>query len=1491
LLLAAQAQWLTGAPEAAHATLERSFRAAGATPGSPAPPTTTASLPPFFLEALNATAGWIEVTTGQAMPGTGKPITPSTALAVGPISRRETETANTSALRYLETAAAALTTAVASASGSGSSSTSAPLYIDCMMGLAYCYERRGDYQKAVDTLAEVTARFPAFAPAQTEKAKILLRGGDYDGAAECINGLLEADASALDALRLAALHTALLEGPGLRLVQRLQDIKGALTTSEPRNARLHYDLARCFGRLCGRSRPALAVTLTLLLDGAVKNEPDTPATPAYWCEVGTQRLLSGDPRGAAAAFREAASLDESDLNAAAGAVSCLIAQGHLEDAETQLSMLNMLAASATSASGSSSSAAGGGANMQHRLVQAQIAQELSLLEAQVAWRSGRNRQKQLACLGRAAETRLSSAGLMELRVPGKLLQASSLPRTTPEGVRLPPPDCDVLEWYYRLSPEALLEIGREYLQQQTEAQAETTGAAAGAPNAGSSNTGTGSSGAGTGSLLSQLASGFPHADATDVGSEACQKGFLLIDAATSCVPACMSAWLLASVAHTAAESWSGAGKALARALELDPSFVDAHLLLAHISLQQGDAKAANAALDNALVQSFAVQDSVIYLRLRGAVLSALGKHSEAIGMLESSLKHLLPPQQQALLQQQLQSHQQSSQGGGLTGISVGGARSKGIDSSAGSVGRFPLTGIATYVPPPSAMGPNSSASAAAATAAGGVSLYDRASICIHLAEAYMNATRTADATRLIDEARKEFAGTAEEVRVLIAAAKLAVRRGDPEPAIDMLSSVPVKSPAYPQALAVKAGIFLTHRRDRRLYLQCFQEAAQRQKNERGYVALGEACLRVQMPEDAVAAFEKALQLRPSNTQLACKIGRALTSMHEYEKAVQYYQNALNQIVLPAQDAASSSTAAAAATAADRLGALQLRSELADLLLRIRRFEEARTLIDEALQDVTAHTEDFDTEASEATAKTDSDVATLKLARRNLQLLSKVSRSASDLEGSVEALRRSLVVQNTLVTLARRAADNGIAASFDLVGAAAAGLTLRSTAEESADAAAICMAMGEVCEKDANPPDEEKALEYYQLALQYVDAYAPALLSLARLALHAGDLDQCRALCSQVLEADSGNEEGNLMLADLLFRQNDAVDATKHFLQLIESRPDNYEALYRLLLLLKRAGRLDEAGKYLKVPLRKKPTAENDLGYKFCKGALHYFNNEPAEAIKLLNAARQAHTEWYGPLAVEYMVGIYLSPEKDPLWIDREEENDTERDEEEKEAHRVQILGSLRVAARLLDDIPFTSRKLLPRWDALRCYVLIASRDKLQVEEAISRLTGLLGRNESSPSLLLALATAFMVSQQPQKARNEVKKLLKLPFDTSITEEFVNAWLLLADIFIDSGKFDQAKDSLQRALELDASAGRAYEYLGAIADREQRYAEAAEMYERAWGCDNESSAAVGHKLALNYLKAGNGVASISVCQKLRQQFPDVPKLWKDILDKARTNIRV
>lgn len=65
--------------------------------------------------------------------------------------------------------------------------------------------------------------------------------------------------------------------------------------------------------------------------------------------------------------------------------------------------------------------------------------------------------------------------------------------------------------------------------------------------------------------------------------------------------------------------------------------------------------------------------------------------------------------------------------------------------------------------------------------------------------------------------------------------------------------------------------------------------------------------------------------------------------------------------------------------------------------------------------------------------------------------------------------------------------------------------------------------------------------------------------------------------------------------------------------------------------------------------------------------------------------------------------------------------------------------------------------------------------------------------------LLAMATAYMIIKQTPRARNQLKRIAKMNWSIVDADEFEKSWLLLADIYIQSGKYDMAADLLKRSL--------------------------------------------------------------------------------------------
>lgn len=71
------------------------------------------------------------------------------------------------------------------------------------------------------------------------------------------------------------------------------------------------------------------------------------------------------------------------------------------------------------------------------------------------------------------------------------------------------------------------------------------------------------------------------------------------------------------------------------------------------------------------------------------------------------------------------------------------------------------------------------------------------------------------------EALREFTGTREEVRVMVAYCEAAIAGGDMAGALQRLQRVPESSPHYTRARVAMAEIYLKHQHDRVAYIQCY----------------------------------------------------------------------------------------------------------------------------------------------------------------------------------------------------------------------------------------------------------------------------------------------------------------------------------------------------------------------------------------------------------------------------------------------------------------------------------------------------------------------------------------------------------------------------------------------------------------------------------------------------------------------------------------------
>ncbi|KAK2839753.1 hypothetical protein Q5P01_013493 [Channa striata] len=606
-----------------------------------------------------------------------------------------------------------------------------------------------------------------------------------------------------------------------------------------------------------------------------------------------------------------------------------------------------------------------------------------------------------------------------------------------------------------------------------------------------------------------------------------------------------------------------------------------------------------------------------------------------------------------------------------------------------------------------------------------------------------------------------------------------------------------------------------------------------------------------------SCYREMVEKLPS-THTYLLLGDAYMHIQEPEKAIEVYEHALKKN--PKDGALASKIGKALVKTHNYVKAINyyeaalkteqknfLRYDLAELLMKMKQYERCEKLLHEALSHEPVN-----------------DLPVLSDDCRYLVLLSKVQNNVDkNMEASL-SLQRARDVQAKVLKRVQLEQPDAVPVQKQL-------------------AAEIC---AEIAKHYTSQRVYERAVKFYKEALVYCETDRKVMLELARLYLTLDEVDACQEQCSIILKNDQFNEDATLMMADIMFRKQDYEQAVFHFQQLLERKPDNYPTLSRLIDLLRRAGKLEEVSRFLDMAEKHSSRTKLDPGFNYCKGLYLWYTGAPNDALRHFNKARKDN-DW-GQNAVYNMIEIYLNPDNDTMGgevfenLDGEIGNSTEKQESEQLA--------VRTAEKLLKELKPQTPGGHTQLRILENYCFLATKQKANIEKALSVFTEIANNEKDHIPALLATATAYMMLKQTPRARNQLKRIAKMNWSIVDADEFEKSWLLLADIYIHSGKYDMAGDLLKRCLNHNKSCCKAYEYLGYIMEKEQAFCDAALNYELAWKYGNRTNPTIGYKLAFNYLKAKRHVDAIDVCQKVLATHPDYPRMRKDILDKARAALR-
>uniref|UniRef100_A0A383W643 Uncharacterized protein n=1 Tax=Tetradesmus obliquus TaxID=3088 RepID=A0A383W643_TETOB len=1282
--------------------------------------------------------------------------------------------------------------------------------LEALLGKARALEASGEARAAWELLSEASLQLPWAVPLLVELARLTLAQQDWEGLADVVGRLQQADGGNVMGLAYTALSTLLLDGNSKATTQQLADLTTEVQQQEPHNAGLMLRLAAPFSRLAGSDAALLGITLSLA-EKALKLQPDNVNMIV---EVAMQQLMLDQPAAAVEGFEAALKLDELNMRAALGLAEAHLAAGQLEEAEQQLQFLPELLAASKAAGGLGADAM---ANSSGRQVFgfAESAQKLGLAG------SGQD-----AVPRRASRVSTDSAG-MQLVAGGRSEAVSEPLLLYLRGL---------LAWKQGKQQEGLQQL-QQYLDLQLTVVEDLPYGLAmfEALHAGRV--------LGLVRLLLGSVGGDPR-QPSDPPSPLLANCVRVLEMLARFTHSHPEAQLLGARALFLNGALDAASRKAADILRCNGDNIQAVLLLVGVHVRQGRPAEAMAALEAAVSANFSIREAPLYHVTHAQVLVANERLEDAKKVLEAAMA---------------------------------------------------LPGVRTAATPEQA----------AWLAKRGClpSVHERASIYLLLVEIIGKLNKgqeTPEAKKYLADAVRELTGTREEVRVMVADCEAAIASGDVAGALQRLRRVPESSMHYTRARVAMAEVYLKHRQDRAAYVECYLDLVEKTPDYDSYCLLAEAFLAIQEPDKAARAYESALALRPKDADVALAAAQALIAAHNYNRAIDYYNRAIrndpNKVVL--------------------------QHGLARLLLRLGQTRQATALLDKRL--------------AEHKAGGAGSLETLALDVDTWLLLAKLQQQSGSAEGFTAAQSQALELQRTLIEQLRQSGSAAAGTSGSSAGKGRAGqgvadlltglgggmaAAVGNLTSAKAKAASICFDLAEYHRRHRQ---FDKAEEAYKACLTHQDKHGAAHLALARLALANGQIEACQTHATALLEDQPDNEDAAIMLAELMAHQDNHESAVFYFQQLLDRKPCHYTALVQLLGLLRRAGKLEDGAKFIaaaeaaaggqpapaaaaggapRSSMLATPTtlsaaspapaaaagnskANADAGLQYCKGLLQWYLNNPRDALKHFNAARR-DAKWSSQ-ALLAMAEIYLNPENHISWASEGGEADGSQSGSAA-AVDVDTQEAIRAAGTLLQQLRPADMES-NKYKVLSAYTLMASKARPDVEAAVGQLLDMANADPSNVPVLLGLAHGFLLLKQTAKARNQLKRVSKLPYKPDEADEFERAWLALADIHIAGGKFDLAQELCSRCLKYNKSCSRAWELLGSIAEREQAYKDAASHYEYAWKLSTQSDQAVGYKLAFNYMKAGRLVDAVSVSQAVLKADPQYPKIRHDVLDKARMGLK-
>ncbi|VDM17901.1 unnamed protein product [Hydatigera taeniaeformis] len=395
-----------------------------------------------------------------------------------------------------------------------------------------------------------------------------------------------------------------------------------------------------------------------------------------------------------------------------------------------------------------------------------------------------------------------------------------------------------------------------------------------------------------------------------------------------------------------------------------------------------------------------------------------------------------------------------------------------------------------------------------------------------------------------------------------------------------------------------------------------------------HLLLGDAYLRVEHPELAIEVYESVLRWEPGDLRVVSKMGEALVMTHEFERAVLYYESALQRDTL--------------------FGHSPLLPDLTLLLIRLKQLDRAEAFLNAGLAStktcsVQIHTVDtllriykksqgivqtnYTGSDRETSTKSNPDGEEDDLVTANdvTKLTRGGSGSSRELEKAIatceEAIRGVETIHSPSITdRLKQAALLSLLARCHLAN------------QDRAHCEQICLKLA-VCQEELQAVNEDIAFFDFNIPVELffpmvADRNASKVSEMSTFPLR-----RCSATFEFVPTA--------IIMANLLTHECDFVGVLPHLLKHLNEVPNDYRAMAHLIITYRRLGQLSTAEEYLHKVLKEQSFAKSDPRFAYVQGFYYWFRGDNNLAIRSFNVARLARD--YEVDALCAMVEICLSP--------------------------------------------------------------------------------------------------------------------------------------------------------------------------------------------------------------------------------------------------------